>query len=202
MCAEPYTPLASRVHTQPNMRRPSSSQRPRVSAETLKDIVCLYCKTKRSVTTGCAFRCPLLPHLPEDPTTRLLRPFADKRVHVVIDVLNSNWQSKQIIAQLAATVHLSASHLSRLFKHDTGLSIHSFLRIRRLWHAARLLSTTEHRVSEICYNVGFSDLANFDRFFSSQFGQSPSEYRQSVQSQLLRGANVPARSGVQGITSE
>jgi len=47
----------------------------------------------------------------------------------------------------------------------------------RLQRAAVLLKTTEKNVSEIAYEVGFSDPNYFSRAFHEEFGRAPGGYR-------------------------
>lgn len=49
----------------------------------------------------------------------------------------------------------------------------------RLEEAKRLLETTDARVGEICYQVGFQDDKHFLKIFKSITGLSPSEYRRA-----------------------
>jgi AraC-like DNA-binding protein len=192
-----------RAPTQVNMRKKSRSQQLRPHEKVLKDVVCLYCRARRSVSTGCTSPCPLTTYLPEDQTAgSRLPPGTDGRVLKLINLFNQDWRSRLTIAQLAAALDLSASHLSRLFKRETGLPIQTFLRIRRLWQAARLLTISDDRVSQVCFSVGFSDPANFDRLFSGQFGMSPSEYRRFVRAKLLSAGRIPAPNDMQGFTKE
>jgi len=47
----------------------------------------------------------------------------------------------------------------------------------RLQRAAVLLKTTDKNVSEIAYEVGFSDPNYFSRAFHEEFGEAPSAMR-------------------------
>ena len=51
------------------------------------------------------------------------------------------------------------------------------LRKMRLQRAAVLLKTTDKNVSEIAYEVGFSDPNYFSRAFHEEFGEAPSAMR-------------------------
>lgn len=101
----------------------------------------------------------------------------DERVRAVVQLLEESGFATLTIAQLADAAALSPSRLQHLFKRDTGLSIRTFLKSRRLELAAHLIVSTEQRVSEILYSVGYSDFSNFDHDFKRRFGVSPREYR-------------------------
>lgn len=54
----------------------------------------------------------------------------------------------------------------------------------RLAHARRLLERSDKAISDICYEVGFSNLSNFNRHFLNDAGETPRNYRQRVQNGL------------------
>ncbi|MFL6247263.1 MAG: helix-turn-helix transcriptional regulator [Thermoanaerobaculia bacterium] len=81
------------------------------------------------------------------------------------------------VSELARQVGLGPSRLEHLFKLDARISIRDFTRERRLLAAARLLETTEERISTIAYEVGFHDVSNFNHAFKRRFGISPRVYR-------------------------
>ena len=71
---------------------------------------------------------------------------------------------------------MSRMQLHRKLKALTGYSTTEFIRIQRLRRAADLLSSGGGNVSEIAYEVGFSNLSYFAKRFKEQYGMSPSEY--------------------------
>lgn len=59
-----------------------------------------------------------------------------------------------------------------------------YLRTYRLKCAASLLADGRLRISEICYEVGFSSPSYFAKRFCQQFGVSPSDYQKRMQANL------------------
>lgn len=57
------------------------------------------------------------------------------------------------------------------------MSAARFIRMIRLKRAKQLLDNTDYTVSEILYQVGFTNPSYFAKCFKQQFGISPSEYR-------------------------
>ncbi|WP_277527423.1 helix-turn-helix domain-containing protein [Arthrobacter sp. ES3-54] len=55
------------------------------------------------------------------------------------------------------------------------------MRKLRLAHARRLLERSDKSISDICYEVGFTNLSNFNRHFRNDAGETPRDYRQRVQ---------------------
>lgn len=79
---------------------------------------------------------------------------------------------------LADLVGQSQSAFSRAFKRHTGTTLVRYrnqLRVDLACHM--LLSDPDSKVAEICYNVGFSNLSNFNRHFLKLKGMSPSRFR-------------------------
>ena len=52
-----------------------------------------------------------------------------------------------------------------------------YLKSKRLEKAEELLKSTELRISEIAYDLGFEDMGYFSKSFTSVYKHSPSEYR-------------------------
>lgn len=77
------------------------------------------------------------------------------------------------IPQLCKSLGLSQSQLFRKLKALTGKSTALYIRSIRLAKAKELLSSSDKTVSEIAYEVGFSDPAYFSRCFSEEFGRPP-----------------------------
>lgn len=108
--------------------------------------------------------------------------FLQQAVAVVEDNLTNESLGKDFLAQALA---LSPSSLYRKIKSTTDLSINAFIRSIRLRRAAQLLRSSDYNVSEIGYQVGFSDLKYFRKCFREQFGHNPSDYTAAVPEENL-----------------
>ena len=78
---------------------------------------------------------------------------------------------------LCRSIGLSKTQLYRKLKALTDQSIALHIRSIRLQKAKELLKSTDLTVSEIAYEVGFSDPAYFSRTYSAEFGYAPNEER-------------------------
>jgi transcriptional regulator GlxA family with amidase domain len=81
------------------------------------------------------------------------------------------------VESLAQAVHMSAGHLSRLFRSTYGESPYSYLMTRRIERAMTLLRRGDLSVTEVCFAVGCSSLGTFSSRFRELVGTSPSAYR-------------------------
>ena|SRR5215467_6108045 len=103
----------------------------------------------------------------------------DPRVRVLVSYLVNRCDKELSMCDLSRLVNLSESHLSHLFRSQTGMSPQKFLKVARMRRAAQLLETTFLSVKEVMANVGYNDPSHFVRDFKKLAGESPSKYRQN-----------------------
>jgi AraC family transcriptional regulator, transcriptional activator of pobA len=93
--------------------------------------------------------------------------------------LSIHIRNKNRITDYAELLSVSANHLNKCVKQTIGKSAHDLLNDMLLLEAKVLLKQTNLNISEIAYKIGKSELSDFARFFKSQTGMKPSEYRQT-----------------------
>ena len=81
------------------------------------------------------------------------------------------------LADAAAMGGMSESRFSRFFKRNTGNSFTDHVTKLRISRACDLLANSGLPVTEICYEVGYTNISNFNRNFQRQRGNTPTEYR-------------------------
>ena len=104
----------------------------------------------------------------------------DRRIELVIAQIEGDRARVWETAELAALVNLSASRFRHLFKEETGVSVGSYLRERRLERAELLLRTTFLTIKEVMSEAGMSSMSHFVSYFKKQYGVSPSGYRKQL----------------------
>lgn len=82
------------------------------------------------------------------------------------------------VDNLAAMVGFSTSHISALFKRETGTTIVDYITQSRIDRAKEMLASTMMNINEIAEAVGYQDAKYFSRIFRKQVCIKPSEYRQ------------------------
>ncbi len=98
----------------------------------------------------------------------------------VIEIIEARFDDEAFnVEALASAVAMSLSQLNRKLNALIGQPAGHMLRCMRLQRAADLLVNKSGTIAEICYEVGFSDQANFTRAFKKQFNCSPSQYLKS-----------------------
>lgn len=93
------------------------------------------------------------------------------------DIINANIYSNFTVEQLASLTNLSLSSFKREFKKIYNDSPGHYIRMKKMTKAAELLLHTDNRVSDVAYDSGFNDVANFSKAFQAEYGTSPSNYR-------------------------
>ena len=82
---------------------------------------------------------------------------------------------------------VSAEHLSRTFKKETGFGFSEYLTLVRLQKAEYMLRNEPGRsVCEIAYACGFNDSNYFSAKFKQTYGKAPSKFK----NKSARGSNV------------
>jgi AraC-like DNA-binding protein len=102
-----------------------------------------------------------------------------RRVKIVIDFMNANFQRRLSSDELAEVARLSADYLSRLFKIETKLTLWEYLIRLRMEKARDLLETSLLSIKEVMAAVGYDSKGHFASHFRRWFGVSPSEYRRN-----------------------
>ena len=84
------------------------------------------------------------------------------------------------LSSLAELVHLSPYHFSRAFKQSFNMPPHRYLTSRRIERAKSLLAARKLSVTEIGFDVGFSETSSFTSAFRKVTGETPTDYRRRV----------------------
>lgn len=81
-------------------------------------------------------------------------------------------------AELAAIAGQSTSAFSRAFRKHTGMSLVQYVKRLRINLACQILMSDEKaQITDICFEVGFNNLSNFNRQFRNEKGMTPSRFR-------------------------
>ncbi|NUU68249.1 helix-turn-helix transcriptional regulator [Enterobacteriaceae bacterium BIT-l23] len=91
-----------------------------------------------------------------------------------------HYSEKFSLDRLAQEIGLSRSYTSRLFRQQTGGSLHEYLLSRRIKRACELLRTTALPVEAIAAAVGFSDVTWFITSFKKMMNSTPLQYRKNI----------------------
>jgi AraC-like DNA-binding protein len=92
------------------------------------------------------------------------------------------------VADCARQLGMGESRFSRLFRRATGNTFVDFVNRVRINRACQLLMDSDRYITHICYEVGFNNVANFNRRFLEIKGMTPREFRRQALSRFGGGA--------------
>ncbi|MGO4181790.1 response regulator [Paenibacillus sp. TAF43_2] len=101
---------------------------------------------------------------------RKIQNFAEEHLHEDVS-----------LRALADHVNLHPTHLSKIYKIETGEGISDYISRLRMERACHKLKTTSKKIYEISMEIGYLDPAYFIKVFKRQYGVTPQEYRDGNQ---------------------
>jgi AraC-like DNA-binding protein len=103
------------------------------------------------------------------------------KINHIVNRLTDDIAQPVSMADVAEELGMSESRFSRFFRRATGNNFTDFVNRVRINRACQLLMETDRYVTHICYEVGFNNVANFNRRFLEIKGMTPSEFRRQAQ---------------------
>ena len=101
------------------------------------------------------------------------------RIERVLDHLHARYRERISVGDLADVAALSVSGFHRLFRRHTQLTVTDYVTQLRVGQACALLVNSERPIAHIADEVGYANLANFNRQFRALKGVTPREFRRS-----------------------
>ena len=102
-----------------------------------------------------------------------------KRINDIFDFVINNYEKSISLEKAAEIANLSTTAFCRFFKERTRKSFTEFVNEVRIGEACKLLIINEFNISQICYEVGFNNISNFNRKFKEITNITPKEYRKT-----------------------
>jgi len=106
------------------------------------------------------------------------------QINAIVSRISDNLTETTSAADMAHELGMSESGFSRFFRRATGNTFTDFVNHVRISRACQLLMETNLQISAIAYQVGFNNLANFNRRFLDIKGMTPSDYRRQAASRF------------------
>ncbi|GAA4445937.1 AraC family transcriptional regulator [Nibrella saemangeumensis] len=94
----------------------------------------------------------------------------------------ANFQRKISLEEIAEVANVSPNSFCRYFKSRTRKTYSQFLLELRIGHACRLLLEGKLSIAQVCYESGFNNFSNFNKYFKEHTGLSPLKYQQQHRS--------------------
>ena len=107
-------------------------------------------------------------------STKTIKPDLLLQLIKVKNIIDEDVSRKVDIAMLANEATLSRFHFFRCFKNAFGMSPYQYLINKRLEKSMELLKKGTCHVTDVAYEVGFTDIYSFSRSFKKHFKICPS----------------------------
>ena len=101
-------------------------------------------------------------------------------VHQAVSFMESAYQQKLTLQEVADRCYVSQWHLSKLLNRYAEKSFYDILNSIRIQKAKELLENPKLKIGDISEMVGYADTAHFARTFKKLEGMSANEYRNSL----------------------
>ena len=101
----------------------------------------------------------------------------DELISEAQQIIEENYREKIEINELASQLALSRRTFERRFKKSTANTVYKYIQRVKVEAAKKLLETGNKTVSEVVYEVGYSDTKAFREVFKKISGITPVEYR-------------------------
>ncbi len=102
----------------------------------------------------------------------------------IVDHITANCTSPFSMAELSQRCNMSESQFSRYFRRATGNTFTDFVNRLRIARACQLLMETDQYITNVCYDAGFNNVANFNRRFLEIKGMTPKEFRRQAEARF------------------
>ena len=100
-------------------------------------------------------------------------------VEDVIRYMREHYSERVENETLSKHFHFTSVYINRLFKQETGISLHKYLIALRVDVAKELIASGEYSPSEAAIATGFEDYPHFSKTFKALTGKSPTDYREA-----------------------
>lgn len=102
---------------------------------------------------------------------------APSPIRKAVSYLHMHFREDPSLTEIAELFHYNASHFSAAFHKEVGVTYTNYLTTLKINYAKGLLSDTDLKITEICFESGFSSQAGFLRAFKNNTGVSPVIFR-------------------------
>ena len=100
-----------------------------------------------------------------------------KQINKIYEYVFKNIQEEIKLQEVSALLNMAPGSFCRFFKKKTRLTFMEYVIKIRIGFAAKLLAESNKPITDISYECGYGNLANFNHYFKKIMGKTPSEYR-------------------------
>jgi AraC-like DNA-binding protein len=131
--------------------------------------------------------CPGVALLTDKPYLNEFDQFDTDRINHIYQYSLSNFQKKISIEEISEVANISPHSFCRYFKSRSRKTYSQFLLELRIGHACKLLSEAKLPIAQVCFESGFNNFANFNKYFKLHTGKSPMHYQKEFRKIPISG---------------
>lgn len=104
----------------------------------------------------------------------------DFRIRNSIRLMKERIGEELVLDDIARDAGMSRPHFYKLFRENVGLTPNMYLNTLKMETSIDRITRTQHSITEIGFDLGFASQASFTRFFTSNVGIPPTDYRRAT----------------------
>lgn len=101
------------------------------------------------------------------------------KISQIAEVVSKKYQEPLTVADIAQSIGMHPTTATKLFKKICGMNLMHYLTQHRIFHAQRLLTTTDMKILDVALESGYQSVSRFYAAFKEFCGMSPQEFRNS-----------------------
>jgi len=106
-------------------------------------------------------------------------------VYAVIRYINENIMQITSIKSMAKELGYCEGYLSRIFKEKMGMTIQSYITMKKMEKAVEMIEQNHFTITEIALHLNYESVQSFSKSFKRTLGLSPAEYRKEFNKREL-----------------
>ncbi|KQO20699.1 hypothetical protein ASF10_16640 [Flavobacterium sp. Leaf82] len=110
-----------------------------------------------------------------------------ERMNQVYKYIMMNFTRPISLETISSVAHMTPPAFCTFFKKRAQKSFTRFLNELRTGHACKLLQDEKLSISDVCYESGYQNFVNFNKYFKLLIGKTPSMYRKEFS--MIRNFN-------------
>ena len=107
-------------------------------------------------------------------------------LYKIIKYIERNIHKPITVGEVAKVVGYSPFYVSHFFKGNMGVTLQNYIAVKRIEFAKEQMALGRFSISEISNRMGYLNIQSFSRSFKQKTGQTPTEFLQSISSDLKK----------------
>ena len=100
-----------------------------------------------------------------------------KQINKINEYVFKHIQEEIKLSEISSLLNMAPGSFCRFFKKKTKLTFIEYVTKVKIGYAAKMLAETNKQITEICYECGYNNQANFNHYFKKIMEKTPTDYR-------------------------